>query len=88
MFEDHYPSADSAATGIVTLLAVAEALGKVKADFTDDDRPIMLSFFHGVTLTSLVMLDSQHTFASDNIILVHHFICCDTFVSCHALSLC
>ena len=49
MFENLVPSADSAATGIVALLAVAEALGRVKDDFLETDRPIMLNFYHGVS---------------------------------------
>ena len=49
LYDGLAPGADSAATGIVALLAVAEALGQVKELFTDADRPIMLSFFHGVS---------------------------------------
>ena len=49
LYDGLAPGADSAATGIVALLAVAEALGQVKEQFTDTDRPIMLSFFHGVS---------------------------------------
>ena len=49
LYDSLAPGADSAVTGIVALLAVAEALGQVKEQFTDADRPIMLSFFHGVS---------------------------------------
>ena len=49
MFEDMYPSADSAVTGIVTLLAAASALGKVKNRIDPSlHKPIMFSFFNGV----------------------------------------
>ena len=51
MFEDVYPSADSAVSGIITLLAAAEALGKVK-DTMDpvNDKPIMFTFLNGVSI--------------------------------------
>ena len=42
------PGADSTITGLVTLLAVAEAIGKVKEDISKTDRPIMFTFFNGV----------------------------------------
>ena len=42
------PGADSAATGVITLLAVAEAIGKVKKDITNKHRPIMFTLFNGV----------------------------------------
>ncbi|KAI0213352.1 hypothetical protein LSAT2_001622 [Lamellibrachia satsuma] len=41
------PGADSTVTGLVTLLAVAEAIGKVKEDISKTDRPIMFTFFNG-----------------------------------------
>ncbi|KAK2160163.1 hypothetical protein NP493_1662g00000 [Ridgeia piscesae] len=41
------PGADSVVTGLVTLLAVAEAIGKVKHKITKSDKPIMFTFFNG-----------------------------------------
>ena len=50
MFEDIYPSADSAVTGIVTLLAAAEALGKVKDSIKPEThKHIMFTFLNGVS---------------------------------------
>ena len=42
------PGADSVVTGLVTLLAVAEAIGKVKHKITKSDKQIMFTFFNGV----------------------------------------
>ena len=53
MFEDVYPSADSAVSGIVTLLAAAEALGKVKASIdpeSEDYKPLIFTFLNGVCI--------------------------------------
>ncbi|XP_045210180.2 nicastrin-like isoform X2 [Mercenaria mercenaria] len=49
MFEDHYPSADNHVSGIVALLAVAEAIGKVKDKIRDSNltKDVMFTFFQG-----------------------------------------
>ena len=52
MFEDQYPSADNHVSGIVALLAVAEAFGKVKDKIRDSNttKDVMFTFFQGVRL--------------------------------------
>ncbi|XP_071175603.1 nicastrin-like isoform X1 [Mytilus edulis] len=49
MFENIYPSADNHVTGIVGLLAAAEALSKYKDDIinNNDTRDILFAFFQG-----------------------------------------
>ena len=49
MFEDNYPSADNQVSGIVALLAAAEAIGMVKEDIDQGDKDIMFTFFQGVS---------------------------------------
>ena len=57
MFDGVYPSADSAISGLVTLLATAQALGRVKEEFKGSDRRLMFMFFNGVRVQiSLCML--------------------------------
>ena len=48
MFESSNASADNPVSGIVALLAAAEAIGKVKEDFQEGDKDIMFTFFQGV----------------------------------------
>ena len=49
LFENIYPSADNHVTGIVGLLAAAEALGKVQDDIkTNTSKDIMFAFLNGV----------------------------------------
>ena len=48
MFEDAYPSADNQVSGIVAMLAAAEAIGKVKEAVELADKDIMFTFFQGV----------------------------------------
>ena len=48
MFEDTYPSADNHVSGIVALLAAAEAIGKVKEKIRDSPNDILFTFFQGV----------------------------------------
>lgn len=54
MFENIYPAADSSVSGIVTLLAAASALGKVK-DTIDPEtsKPIMFTILNGVSCAGL-----------------------------------
>ncbi|KAK3107790.1 hypothetical protein FSP39_022233 [Pinctada imbricata] len=48
LFENIYPSADNHVTGIVGLLAAAEALGKYQDDFMKNDtKDIMFAFLNG-----------------------------------------
>ncbi|XP_069115841.1 nicastrin-like [Argopecten irradians] len=47
MFENEYPGADSHVTGIVGLLAAAEAIGKVKDRITNSSKDILFAFFQG-----------------------------------------
>ncbi|XP_046577349.1 nicastrin-like [Haliotis rubra] len=49
MFHNEYPASDSTVTGIVTLLAVAEALGAVKDEIQNNStaKDIMFTFFQG-----------------------------------------
>ncbi|XP_060599987.1 nicastrin-like isoform X2 [Ruditapes philippinarum] len=49
MFEDNYPSADNHVSGIVALLAVSEAIGKVKDKIRDSNttKDVMFTFFQG-----------------------------------------
>ena len=49
MFDNLYPGADSAISGIVTLLAAAQALAKVSHE-EEMPLPIMYSLFNGVSL--------------------------------------
>ncbi len=49
MFYDIVPSADSAAAGIVTLLAAAQALSNVSQLQDSSSLPIMYDFFNGVS---------------------------------------
>ena len=49
MFEDIVPAGDSTVSRLVTLLAVADAIGKVKSDLADTDRPIVFMLFNGVS---------------------------------------
>ena len=53
MFEDTVPAGDSTVSGLVTLLAVAEAIGKVKGELADSDRPIVFMLFNGVSCNSM-----------------------------------
>ena len=53
MFEDNYPSADNQVSGIVALLAAAEAIGMVKEDIDQGDKDIMFTFFQGVSSSKL-----------------------------------
>jgi len=50
MFDQTYPGDDSQVSGIVALLAAAEAVGKVKDKIktADNTRDIMFTFFNGV----------------------------------------
>ena len=48
MFDQLYPGADSAISGLVSLLAAAEAIGKVKEELREDSKPIMFTVFSGV----------------------------------------
>ena len=50
MFEDIVPAGDSTVTGLVALLAVAEAIGKVKRHLSENDRPIVFILFNGVNV--------------------------------------
>ena len=52
MFDQTYPGDDSQVSGIVALLAAAEAVGKVKDKIktADNTRDIMFTFFNGVGL--------------------------------------
>ena len=55
MFEDVYPSADASVSGIVTLLAAASALGKVKSTIDPGTaKPVMFAFLNGVSADSVV----------------------------------
>ncbi|XP_061189000.1 nicastrin-like isoform X2 [Saccostrea echinata] len=47
LFENIYPSADNHVSGIVALLAAAEAIGKVKHHFTNDSKDILFTFLNG-----------------------------------------
>ena len=54
LFDNLYPSADSAISGIVTLLAAAQALAE--ASHTGKlDKPIMYSFFNGVSFRVVLL---------------------------------
>ena len=53
MFEDNYPSADNQVSGIVALLAAAEAIGMVKEDIDQGDKDIMFTFFQGVSSSKI-----------------------------------
>ncbi len=51
MFEHMYPAAENTVVGFVTLLAVAEAIGKVRHRMEDPEhKPIMFAFFQGVSV--------------------------------------
>lgn len=52
MFENIYPSADNHVTGIVGLLAAAEALSKYKDDIINNSNSsdILFAFFQGVSI--------------------------------------
>ncbi|XP_022324883.2 nicastrin-like isoform X2 [Crassostrea virginica] len=47
LFEDIYPSADNHVSGIVALLAAAEAIRKHKAHFNDNTKDILFTFLNG-----------------------------------------
>ena len=54
MFYDMYPSADSAVSGIVTLMAAAAAIGRVKKTMDlDTAKPIMFAFLNGVSYSEV-----------------------------------
>ena len=48
LFDTLTPNAGGTAAGVVTLLAAAHAIGKVKDTLGDDHKPIMFTFFTGV----------------------------------------
>ena len=54
LFEDIYPSADNHVSGIVALLAAAEAIRKHtgKAHFNDNTKDILFTFLNGVSTSS------------------------------------
>ena len=58
MFEDTYPSADNQVSGIVAMLAAAEAIGKVKETLELADKDIMFTFFQGVGWNFLIFCKS------------------------------
>lgn len=62
MFYNTDPAADSAVASFVTLLAAAEALGKVKQTLKEHvlDRPLMLALFNGVRNTHDLYLTFIH----------------------------
>ncbi|XP_048778168.2 nicastrin-like isoform X2 [Ostrea edulis] len=47
LFENIYPSADNHVSGIVALLAAAEAIGKVKDHFNNNTKDILFTFLNG-----------------------------------------
>ncbi|KAL4228444.1 hypothetical protein ACF0H5_011490 [Mactra antiquata] len=49
MFDNHYPSADNHVSGIVALLAISEAIGRIKENITksDNTKDILFVFFQG-----------------------------------------
>ncbi len=51
MFYNEYPSSDATVTGIVTLLAVAESLGKIRVEIqtSEQAKDIMFTLFQGVS---------------------------------------
>ena len=49
LFLNTNSSADTAASGIVALLATIDALSRVKNTFQEQDRPIMFAFLNGVS---------------------------------------
>ena len=57
MFENIYPSADNHVTGIVGLLAAAEALSKHKDDIINvtGTKDILFAFFQGVSIMIIVL---------------------------------
>lgn len=57
MFENIYPSADNHVTGIVGLLAAAEALSKYKDDIinVNGTKDILFTFFQGVSIMIMVL---------------------------------
>ena len=57
MFENIYPSADNHVTGIVGLLAAAEALSKYKDHIINknDSKDILFTFFQGVSIMIMVL---------------------------------
>jgi len=58
MFENIYPSADNHVTGIVGLLAAAEALSKYKDDIinVNGTKDILFTFFQGVSTSIMIMV--------------------------------
>ena len=52
LFEDIYPSADNHVSGIVALLAAAEAIRKHKTHFNDNTKDILFTFLNGVSTSS------------------------------------
>lgn len=69
MFENIYPSADNHVTGIVGLLAAAEALSKYKDDIinNNDTKDILFAFFQGVSILYLLSyLNSYKAIRSHN----------------------
>ena len=54
MFSGLTPAADSTVGGIVTLLAAAQAIGRVKERISATDKPIMFTFFNGVSRLMVV----------------------------------
>ena len=49
MFDNQYPGFESAVVSYVTLLAVSEAIGKVKAALNEASTHILFVIFHGVS---------------------------------------
>ena len=49
MFDNISPGANAAVTGLVTVLAIAEALAQFKQDFEDLDKNVMFILFEGET---------------------------------------
>lgn len=50
LFENIYPSADNQVSGIVALLAAAEALRKYKDHFDNTTKDILFTFLNGVSI--------------------------------------
>ena len=48
LFVDIVPAGDSTVTGLVTFLAAAEAIGKVKKQLVPVDKSIVFMLFNGV----------------------------------------
>ena len=48
MFDKVYPGANSPVTGLVSILAAAEALATAKEEVTQNDKPIAFVLFTGV----------------------------------------